>query len=667
MAAKVLGAWHVHALTQHLELDQFVLVSSIAGTLGSAGQAGYAAANTFLDALAARRKSHGLPCSSLAFGPMQFGLAGALDARQRARLTRQGLVQLSAKEVRLLFQRCLARPEAELIAAVIDLRKLGEEYGAAVPPVWQAVLRKTLASKTAQGKNFLRDLAQLSDETRAGRMMDIVREQVARTLSISSADAVSLDVPLKNLGLDSLTALELNNALARETGLKVPATLIFEQPTVRIIAEHLGAQAGGAPQTKTSNHVEHEAQFRADAVLDPLIRRTSPAAAALRPESVLLTGATGFLGAHLLADLLRSTRAQISCHVRAADVTSGTARVIENLCQYGLWRDEYTSRLAILPGDLRQPRLGLDAATWERLAETLDAIYNNGALLGFVADYRDMKASHVDPTNEMLRLAASGRVKAVHHVSSTVVFDSRDYRQRTITESTEPLESREIYVGYSQCKWVSETLVRAAAARGIPVTIYRPDFIAGSARDGGFNTADFLARLFKSIIELGIMPGDLDLELYFSPVDYVSGCIAFLSPQPASQGRTFHLQNPRAIHLEALGNILRSLGYEVRAVPYHDWLARLETWSDGPLAPLLPFLEQRWGREQLTYMELMQRQHRPRLTCDQTLQALATSGIDCPAVDDQLIARYLRYFAVTGFIASPPFDAEGFAIKRRAL
>jgi thioester reductase-like protein len=160
--------------------------------------------------------------------------------------------------------------------------------------------------------------------------------------------------------------------------------------------------------------------------------------------------------------------------------------------------------------------------------------------------------------------------------------------------------------------------------------------------------------MIKAVIDLRSMPGDLDLELDFSPVDYVSRAIVHLSRQSASIGRAFHLQHPRAMHLDTLGQILRSLGYEITPVRYRDWVERIQARTDGPLYPLVPFLGHRWRPEELTYVELAQRAHRPRLACDETLGALALAGIECPPLDRELIARYLQYLMRIGFIAAPP-------------
>jgi thioester reductase-like protein len=332
----------------------------------------------------------------------------------------------------------------------------------------------------------------------------------------------------------------------------------------------------------------------------------------------------------------------------------GLTRVVENLERYGLWDDSFSQRLVVLPGDLDEPRLGLSSPQFAELADGVDAIYNNGAPLGLVAAYDELKVSHVHATREILTLAARGRPKAVHHVSSSVVFDADAYHAREIPESLPPHESRGNHLGYAQCKWVTEQLVWQAAARGIPVTVHRPGFIAGSSLDGGWNSADFLCRLLKAIIEMGSMPGDLQMDLDFSPVDYVARSIVYLSRQPASRGRAFHLQHPfGGVALENFGPILSELGYPVRLVPFQDWLKELADSPASPLKPLLPFFTRRWPPKQLTYVELWERAHRPLLTCHETLEALAPAAIRCPPLDRRLIGRYLDYLARTGFIPPP--------------
>ncbi|HET9957406.1 MAG TPA: thioester reductase domain-containing protein, partial [Polyangiaceae bacterium] len=671
MAPKVIGAWNLHLLTQSAGLDWFVLVSSIAGTLGSSGQSAYAAANCYLDALAAARRARGLVASSIAFGPLsERGLAANLDSRAQTRLSRQGFQFLTLQEASDQLLRSLQGGGENLAVAAIDLRKLSQSSRAQVPPLWRALLRSPARSalrgaEVGPPSTFVKRLEALPREEQLALTTEIVRAEVARVLSLASPVAVPLEKPLKELGLDSLMALELRNGLSRRTSITLPAAVLVQQPSVRSVSEYITASAlgdaGSAPGSSVVVKSAASVPFEMDATLDEEIRPPTATQAGAAPasdaRSVLLTGATGFLGAYLLAELLREPGTHIHCLVRARDAAAGRARVVENLRQYGLWNDAHGSRVHVLIGDLTQPRLGLDASTFAELAEGVDAIYNNGAVLGFVADYPDLKASHVDATREVLRLASIGVAKFVHHVSSAVVFDSSAYRGQELPESTLPVETRGLQLGYSQCKWVSENLIWKAAARGFPVTVYRPAFIAGASTTGAWNTADFLCRTLKTTIELGTIPGDLELDLELSPVDYVSRAIVHLSRQPDSRGRAFHLQHPSGLSFQRLAEILRSCGYGVREVPYWEWIAQIEARPTDPLAAVLPFLAQRLPPDRLTHIERWQRQYRPKLTCMETLRTLGRANIECPAIDARLIGRYLDYLGEIGFIPRKPAKA----------
>jgi acyl transferase domain-containing protein/acyl carrier protein len=239
MAAKVVGAWNLHELTQRLELDLFLLFSSLAGTLGSAGQAGYSAANAFLDGLASHRRAHGQVASSFAWGPWsERGLAAQLDDVFKARLTRQGIGMIAPEQGSALLDEALAHAESELVIAPLDLRAVSKALGAAVPPLWRALIRPQSVPTAPARSDWARDLAALGTEERRRAVLDMVRGEVARVLS-STASAIPLDKPLKDLGLDSLMAVELRNALGRRVGAALPATLAFDYPTPDAMAGFL--------------------------------------------------------------------------------------------------------------------------------------------------------------------------------------------------------------------------------------------------------------------------------------------------------------------------------------------------------------------------------------------------------------------------------------------
>ncbi|MER7674913.1 SDR family NAD(P)-dependent oxidoreductase, partial [Kitasatospora sp. NPDC096128] len=254
MRPKADGAWHLHELTQGLDLDAFVLFSSAAATFGVPGQGNYVAANAFLDALAADRRAAGLPGTSLAWGLWAdvSGLTGQLSDADRARLTRGGAVALSAEEGLALLDQGTARPEPLLVATRLDLAGLRAQAARTgdVPPLWRALVtagpgRRTAASGGAGADSLRQQLSGLSEQERTRLLTDLVRTHVAAVLGHSSAEAVEPARAFTDLGFDSLTAVELRNRLSTATGQRLPATLVFDYPNPVALAGHLRARLVG--------------------------------------------------------------------------------------------------------------------------------------------------------------------------------------------------------------------------------------------------------------------------------------------------------------------------------------------------------------------------------------------------------------------------------------
>ncbi|MEG4533980.1 thioester reductase domain-containing protein [Microcoleus sp. D2_18a_D3] len=374
------------------------------------------------------------------------------------------------------------------------------------------------------------------------------------------------------------------------------------------------------------------------------------------PKTILLTGATGFLGAFLLRDILAQTQADIYCLVRAKDRQSGAKRLQENLEYYGIWQKEFKARIIPLLGDLAQPQFGLSSEEYQALAREIDTIYHSAAFLNWVYPYSALKGSNVLGTQEVLRLACCHKVKPVHYVSTVAVFESTAYGEQIVAEADRPTHSQGIYLGYSQSKWVAERLVLEASDRGLPVCIYRAPFISGDSHTGSWFTDDFICRLFKGCLQMGTIP-DLDYLVEMSPVDYISQAIIYLSAQPQFSGRTFHLMNPHPFHLSQLGNWLNNFGYAVKSIPYSEWLAQLETiplQENNPLKSLLPFFSKSWLEPKLTLPELYQQNFKPRFNCQATLAALSESDIVCPPLNSTLLNTYFKYFINTKFLPPPP-------------
>ncbi|MFI9815519.1 type I polyketide synthase [Saccharothrix variisporea] len=248
---KVDAARHLDELAG--DLTAFVLFSSAAGTFGSPGQGGYAAANAALDALAARRRAQGKPAQSLAWGlwAQRSEMTAEVGAAEVHRMARTGLRELSTEDGLALFDAAVKAGDALLVPVPLDLTATGD-----VPPLLRGLVR---APRRAAGGNSLgQRLAEVPAERRAEVVLDVVLTRVAAVLGYARAEQLPAGRAFKDLGFDSLTALDLRNQLSAATGLRLPATLVFDYPTPDALAAHLLNQLSGTTTTAVVETTRHD-------------------------------------------------------------------------------------------------------------------------------------------------------------------------------------------------------------------------------------------------------------------------------------------------------------------------------------------------------------------------------------------------------------------------
>ncbi|MEL7409463.1 MAG: SDR family oxidoreductase, partial [Cyanobacteria bacterium J06558_2] len=235
------------------------------------------------------------------------------------------------------------------------------------------------------------------------------------------------------------------------------------------------------------------------------------------------------------------------------------------------------------------------------------------------------------------------QVKPLHFISTISVFAGTNQ----IILEDESLEiNRSPVGGYTQSKWVAEKIVALAGDRGIPVTIHRPGRISGHSQTGACNPDDHTYRLIRGCIQLGSAPLD-DSLVNLIPVDYTVRAIVYLSSQPESLGKTFHLFNPQPTPWNEIAESIISLGYSGEQVDYQQWrerlLSALETFPDNALAPLIAtFAKQDTGNTE----EGIEQQ----LAADNTNSGLKETGIVCPQIDQQIINAYITSMVNQGLI-----------------
>ena len=470
-------------------------------------------------------------------------------------------------------------------------------------------------------------------------------------------DEIDIQENLENYGLSSAQAMMIVSRLEDLLGFQPSPVLLWHYPNIESLSQRLAEESEDTKVIGDSNSVIKNTtpvvDLKAEAVLDSSIRPvTLSFQPVLEPERIFLTGGTGFLGAFLIEELLQQTYAHIYCLVRATNVEEGKNKLIKNLQQYALWDDSFNSRIIPVVGDLSQPLLGIGAEQFQILATNIDTIYHSAALLNYVYPYSALKAANVLGTQEILKLACQIKVKPVHYVSSVAVFESNAYAGKVVKEDDEFEHWEGIHLGYSQTKWVAEKLVKIAGDRGLPITIHRPPLIAGHSQTGVSNTHDFICLMAKGCLQMGSFP-EVDYMLDMSPVDYVSKAIVHLSRQKESIGKAFHLQHPQPVPLTVLVDWVRSFGYPVDVISYDAWQEKLinnVTSAENPLYTLRPFLLERRAEEQLTIPDLYLKARRPEISCENTLNALAGSGIICAPIDSKLFMTYTAYLIESGFL-----------------
>ncbi|WTT37065.1 SDR family NAD(P)-dependent oxidoreductase [Kitasatospora sp. NBC_00085] len=255
------AAWHLHELTRDLGLTAFVLFSSSAGLLVGGGQANYATANVFLDALAEHRRAAGLPAVSLAWGlwASTDGMAGQMGDADLQRMNRLGMPPLETEDALGLFDAAIASGDPALVPIRLDFATLAsrtDDLPTALRGMGRAPARRrnrrAVTAAAAPDRGFAARLAELSEADRTRQISALVREHVAGVLGHASADSVDPDRAFKDMGFDSLAAVELRNLLNKATGLRLPTTLVFDFPTPTTLVQHLGtalAPADAAPKS----------------------------------------------------------------------------------------------------------------------------------------------------------------------------------------------------------------------------------------------------------------------------------------------------------------------------------------------------------------------------------------------------------------------------------
>lgn len=378
----------------------------------------------------------------------------------------------------------------------------------------------------------------------AGRVAEILRD-VLETAEFG----VGEDFLVR--GGDSLRAMTAVLRLRAAFGAAVGVQDLYERRTPEALAALLVRAVESEAEETDETLMERDAHLAAG--LGPM-----PAGAAARPvRTVLVTGATGFVGSRAVLHLLRDTDMTVVCLVRGESDEHARARVLAVLRELGHDAEPAGERLRVRAGDFGRARLGLAPSAWDRLAAECDAVLHVGALVNLLFDYRAHRAANVLGTLEILRLCAATRVKALHHVSTLGALDRHAAAVVAgggvpVGEDCDPATALAPLGGYSRSKWVAERLVLDAARRGAPVTVYRLGEVMPAADNGLPNPRALTHLLLTAFDRVGAVPA-VPMRTDYTPVDQVADRLVAGLGDPDAAGRVMHVFHGDRVDLPALG------------------------------------------------------------------------------------------------------------------
>jgi thioester reductase-like protein len=535
---------------------------------------------------------------------------------------------------------------------IIDILEVS--FRPVTPPMLQRVI--TTGTPTLQPPRATpgTDLVALRESTSPQRRQQLIHDHLLQLIaSVLGSPISDVNYPLPlNRSLDSLMLTELQAMVQRDFGINMPLRTLFDDQHVSAVAEAINAiltatpepadtpqNSTGEPEPMSVANMRHHAELASE--ITPRRGQITPHPV---PPGMLLTGATGFVGTFLLAELLASTGDPVHCLVRAQDEHEARHRLLDQLDSHGIDMAAQHTRIVPVVGDLSAPQLGLTSDQFDELNHAVGSIIHCGATVNWACTYRQLEPSNVAGTREILRLATADRVLPVHFLSTVGVFSSPDYHGDPVSETEDLTNSGPLTIGYAQSKWIAEHMVRTAHGRGVPVTIHRIN-TGPHSRTTAFNPRDYFTILLAACIRHGIAPDHLDLSLQPATIDYVAQSIVAAATHPSLHGRTFHLVSADPVPWPDLFEWVRDRGYPLQQLPLTDWCQQIAS-NSGPIQSLAPILGN--SDKHLTV---------PAFDSTRTRAVLEPLGLRCPPLTPQSVEFLLKRMAAKSLIDPPTISA----------
>lgn len=434
------------------------------------------------------------------------------------------------------------------------------------------------------------------------------------------------------IGGNSLLLSQLIVMLREQFNFEMHFSLILKNPTIARLAKLISKPFNDLIEEDYHERLLNDTQLPLEIIPSPHYKKNS--------NTVLLTGATGFLGIHLLKQLHAQKRFTIYCLIRAKSNKEAQRRLQQSMHNYGITilLDEYIIPIA---GDLSSLHLGLSERTYKDLAKEIDEIYHNAAFVHHLYHYEQLRAVNVLATTQLLKFACLYKTKQLHYISTLSAVGHIANTQGKIIEHFLPMDAHiPPSDGYNQTKWVSEKLLATAAIRGFPITIYRPSLLLGSTWHQSKSLANnHLLSLIKSCVDMKCAPS-WDVELDILPVEFVSDLIVKIASTSHFPQRVFNFSNIHRISWLDIIQFLNDCGLKIELISSEQWNDVLKKTRNTPLFNLLPLYEKEKNTAHI-HLKIKSAQN------DNTNTVLNFFNQSYPVINNQRLADFLYFLLPT--------------------
>ncbi|WPO89274.1 amino acid adenylation domain-containing protein [Chryseobacterium sp. HR92] len=457
-----------------------------------------------------------------------------------------------------------------------------------------------------------------------------------------------------DIGGNSLLVAIVAITLQERLGVKVYLRDIYQYPVLQNLAEMVITRAKEEREAIADEDVEPYIELQQDVYLNPgtvFVGNFDPQTLE-NPSAIFLTGATGFVGIHLLQELLDTTHANIYCLIRAQDEFQAMEKIEGCYKQFHIvQKNQQKSRIIPVLGDLTLPSLGLSDESFTKLATTLDLIYHSGSSVNFIEPYSYMKAPNVEGLREIIRLAGAEKTKCLALLSTISVYSWG----HIFTGKTTMLESDDIEqnimsvskdIGYVRSKYVMEAIADLASKEGLPLITYRLGYAMCHSESGASAPYQWWSGLVKNCIEFKSYPALTELREGLITVDYMTKSMAHITKNKEAVGKKFNLIASPDTNLtleDFFGLLKKYYSHQLEPLSYKEWRKQWENDSRNRLYPLTSLFKDNM-HEGLSTVELYQNTY--VWDCSNVIEFLKGSGIKEPEFNKPLLDSYLKYLEI---------------------